>query len=158
PFTVSYAGFVNGDTAAALTAAPTVSSTATASSAAGADPITVAGAAGPNYSVTYGNGTLTGTQATPTVTANDQTKGDGTANPTPTASYSGFVNGDTIASLTTAATLSTTATTTSAVGTYPITAGGVVSGNYAVAYVAGTLTIVANTAPSFVKGADQAVL
>ncbi|HKB14235.1 MAG TPA: MBG domain-containing protein, partial [Vicinamibacterales bacterium] len=158
PFTVSYAGFVNGDTAAALTAAPTVSSTATASSAAGAYPITVAGATAPNYSISYVNGTLTVTQATLTVTANDQTRVYGSANPTLTASYSGFVNGDTIASLTTAATLSTTATTTSAVGTYPITAGGVVSGNYAVAYVAGTLTIVANTAPSFVKGADQAVL
>ena len=56
-------------------------------------------------------------------------------------SYSGFVNGDTSASLTTQPTVTTTATTTSPVGTYPITASGAVDPNYTISYVAGTLTI-----------------
>ena len=45
-------------------------------------------------------GTLTVTPAGLTITADDQTKVYGAALPTLTASYSGFVNGDTAASLT----------------------------------------------------------
>ena len=65
----------------------------------------------------------------------------GQANPALTVSYSGFVNGDTPASLTTVPTVTTTATTTSPVGSYPITASGAVDPNYTISYVAGTLTI-----------------
>jgi autotransporter-associated beta strand protein len=61
--------------------------------------------------------------------------------PTLTASYSGFVNGDTSASLTTPPTLSTTATSASPVGSYKIDASGAVDPNYNISYVAGTLTI-----------------
>ena len=48
----------------------------------------------------------------------------GSALPTLTASYSGFVNGDNAANLTTPPNLSTTATSASPVGNYPITASG----------------------------------
>src|SRR6185369_12149727 len=58
-----------------------------------------------------------------------------------TASYSGFVNGDTVASLDTPVTLSTTATVASAVGTYPITASGAADSNYMISFIAGTLTV-----------------
>src|SRR5262249_35124615 len=90
---------------------------------------------------TYVNGTLTVTAATLTITANDKSKVYGTANPALTVSYSGFVNGDTAASLTTPASVSTTATAGSGVGTYPIMASGAVSANYSISYVPGTLTI-----------------
>ena len=63
-------------------------------------------------------------------------------------SYTGFVNGDTAASLTTPPSVSTTATTTSLVGTYPITASGAVSSNYTISYVAGTLTVTPAGPPS----------
>ena len=53
------------------------------------------------------------TPAALTITANNQTKVYGAALPTLTASYSGFVNGDTSASLTTQPTLTTTATAAS---------------------------------------------
>ena len=76
-----------------------------------------------------------------TVTANDQTKIYGTANPALTVSYSGFVGADNASSLTIQPTASTTAVTTSPVGTYPITAAGGVSSNYTFNYVAGTLTV-----------------
>src|SRR5262249_54589327 len=141
PLTVGYSGFVNGDTAASLTTAPTVTTTATAASGVGTYPITVSGAVSANYSITYANGTLTITPATLTITANNQTRAYGASNPTLTVSYSGFVTGDTAGSLTTAPSVSTTATATSPAGTYPITPSGAVSANYVIAYVNGTLTV-----------------
>ncbi|ACB77521.1 MBG domain-containing protein [Opitutus terrae] len=58
-FTVSYAGFRNGDTAASLTTAPTATTTATVASPAGTYPITPAGGVSGNYTFSYVNGTLT---------------------------------------------------------------------------------------------------
>jgi len=97
-----------------------------------------AGGTGPGATVT-----ITVNQAVLTVTVNNQTKVYGAAIPTLTFAYSGFVNGDTQASLTTGATVTTTATASSPVSppTYPITASGVVDPNYTFNYVAGALTI-----------------
>ena len=75
-----------------------------------------------------------------TITADNQTMVYGGTLPTLTASYSGFVNGDTSASLTTLPTL-TTAPATSPVGGYPIDVSGAVDPNYDISYVTGTLTI-----------------
>ncbi len=88
------------------------------------------------------------TPAPLTITADDQTSMAGSeALPTLTASYSGFVYGDTTASLTTLPTLSTTATVGSDAGDYPITVSGAVDANYAITYVGGTLSIL-STAPT----------
>ena len=54
----------------------------------------------------------------------------GGSTPTITASYSGFVNGDTAASLTTPPTCSTAATSASPVGSYPSSCSGAVDPNY----------------------------
>jgi hypothetical protein len=99
-----------------------------------------------NYTVTSVNDT-TGiiNQAPLTITADNQSKVYGNANPTLTAAYSGFVNGETSAVLSTPVSLSTTATVTTGVGTAPITASGAVGTNYAITHVDGTLTI--NTRP-----------
>ena len=67
------------------------------------------------------------------------TKVYGAALPTFTATYTGFVNGDTSAKFTTQPKFSTTATSTSPVGTYAITAGGAADANYTISYVAGGL-------------------
>src|SRR5439155_19105647 len=99
PLMVHYSGFVNGDTAASLTTLPTISTTATTASAVGTYPITASGAASANYTISYLNGTLTVTPASLTVTAENQTRAYGAANPPLTMRYSGFVNGDTAASL-----------------------------------------------------------
>ena len=63
--------------------------------------------------------------------------------PALTASYSGFVNGDTSANLTTQPTLTTTATASSHVAgsPYTITASGAVDADYTITYVAGSLTV-----------------
>ena len=60
------------------------------------------------------------TPALLTVTANNATKPYGAANPNFTASYTGFVNGDTPSMLSGSPSLTTAATTASNVGSYPI--------------------------------------
>ena len=77
-----------------------------------------------------------------TITANNQTKFYGAALPALTASYSGLVNGDTAASLTTQPSLSTTGSSTSPVGTYTIAASGAVDPNYTISYASGTLSVI----------------
>ena len=61
PLTVSYSGFVNGDTAAVLSGEPALATTAVAGSPLGSYPITVSRGtlAAANYSFTFVNGTLT---------------------------------------------------------------------------------------------------
>ena len=143
--TASYSGFVNGDTSASLTTQPTLTTTATASSHVAGSPysITASGAVDTDYSISYVAGTLTVTPAGLTITANNQTKVYGAVLPTLTASYSGFVNGDTSASLTTQPTLTTTATASSHVAgsPYTITASGAVDSDYTIGYVAGSLVV-----------------
>src|SRR6185503_10542538 len=100
---------------------------ATASSVVGSYLITGSGAASANYSISYVDGTLAVTPTGLIITANDQSKVYGAGMPVLTASYSGFVNGDSATSLTTAVLLTTTATASSAVGSYLITASGAAS-------------------------------
>ena len=140
-FTATYAGFVNGNTPASLNGTLACTTTATAASAPGPYPITCSGQTSANYLITYVPGTLTITQGALTITANPATRLVGTANPVFTATYAGFVNGDTPASLTGTLACVTTATLTSPVGTYPITCSGQTSANYTITYVPGTLTI-----------------
>ena len=86
----------------------------------------------------YVNGTLTVGQATLTVTAGNASRAYGVANPAFSASATGAINGDTFSF-----TESTTATTSSPVGTYAIVpvATGTNLANYTVVYVNGTLTV-----------------
>lgn len=97
----------------------------------------------------YGQGTkvvnATVNKATLTVSADDKTKTYGAVNPTLTPSYNGFVYNQTLATSGVNGTpaLSTTATITSDVNTYPITAavGSLVADNYSFAFTPGTLTV-----------------
>jgi uncharacterized protein YjhX (UPF0386 family) len=148
--TASYSGFVNGDTSASLTTQPTLSTTATAASSVAGGPyaITASGAADSNYTISYVASSLTVTPVALKITANNQTKAYGAALPALTASYNGFVNGDTSASLTKLPTLSTTATPSSSVGSYPITASGAVDPNYTISYVVGALAVTPVGLPS----------
>jgi uncharacterized protein YjbI with pentapeptide repeats/protocatechuate 3,4-dioxygenase beta subunit len=75
------------------------------------------------------------------VTAPSTSRTYGAANTALTPTFSGFVNGDTAAALTTQPTCTTTATTSSPIGAYPIDCSGAVDSNYSFTYVAGTLTI-----------------
>ncbi len=76
-----------------------------------------------------------------TIRADNKRKQVGTPNPPLTATYIGFVNGDTPASLDVPPILSTTATTDSPVGQYPITVTGAMDANYAITFIEGILTV-----------------
>ena len=95
------------------------------------------------YPITAAQGTLTINQATLTVTANNTNRVYGAANPTFTARYSGFVNGETNTVLSGSPSLTTTATGASSVGGYTITAaqGTLSAANYTLSFSPGTLTI-----------------
>ena len=92
-----------------------------------------------DYTISYVGGTLTRNAGKRlTITADNQSAVYGAVLPTLTASYSGFVNGDTGTSLTTAPTLATSATAASHVGSYTVTASGCsVDADYTISYVAG---------------------
>jgi len=139
--TVLYSGFVNGDNSSRLTTPPTLTTPASVSSPVGAYPITASGAVDPNYTITYNPGTMTIGKATLTVTPNPISMIYGGTMPALTASYRGFANGDNAGDLSSAPTLSTTATATSPAGAYPITVAGGASSNYNFVYNTGTLTI-----------------
>ena len=158
---VSLSGLVNGDSGATFfegtNVAPLVT-TVPATSNAGSYAINVSGALDPNYTITYVPGTLTINPAPLVITANNASKVYGAALPTFTASYSGFVNGDTAASLTIGPQLSTTATASSPAGSYTIAVSGAVDPNYAISYVAGTLTVISDALAFLSTSGDQYVV
>jgi probable HAF family extracellular repeat protein len=94
-----------------------------------------------HYQTVQQTATINVTSVPLTITANNQTMVSGQPVPALTASYSGFVNGDSPASLTTQPVLTTTATSGSPPGTYPITVSGAQDPDYTITYVNGVLTV-----------------
>ncbi|HEX8294408.1 MAG TPA: MBG domain-containing protein [Pyrinomonadaceae bacterium] len=140
-FTVTYAGLLNGDTPAALGGALSFTTAATQSSDAGAYPVTPGGLTSSNYAINFVPGSLNITKAALTVTADNQVKVLGAANPAFTASYTGFVLGQGPNALGGALTFTTPATAASGVGNYPVTPSGLTSPNYSITYADGTLSV-----------------
>jgi hypothetical protein len=103
------------------------------------DPSNVLG----NYSLSTQGGTLDITPATLEVEGPDVSRGYGSTNPVLMASYLGLVNGDTTNVIVGQPILSTTATNTSTVGSYPITVdvSGVSAPNYTIQAVPGNLVV-----------------
>jgi hypothetical protein len=139
----SYTGFLNGDTAAtALTTQATCSTSATSSSPVGVYTTSCSGAVATNYTIAYQGGTMTVNKASLTITASSASVSFGGDIPTITPTFDGFVNGDNQFDLSAQPTCSTTATDTSPPGDYLATCSGAASANYAISYVAGTVSIV----------------
>jgi hypothetical protein len=142
--TASYAGFVNGDTSTSLTTLPTCAVTGTVKNA-GMYSTTCSGASDSNYAITYTSGTLTVNPAPLTITAGSASMTYGSFVPPITLSYTGFVNGDSASSLTTAPTCTVIGTVKNA-GTYQTMCSGAADNNYAITYTSGILTV--NPAPT----------
>jgi len=152
--TASFSGFVNHDTAANLTTPPACSSSATSTSAVNSSyPSVCSGAVDPNYTVSYTPGSVTVKPAALKITASSTTIGYGATPPSITPSYSGFVNGDTSASLSPQPTCTSTVTSASAVGSYSTTCASAADANYTITYVAGSITVNQATPTVSVSGA-----
>jgi gliding motility-associated-like protein len=93
-----------------------------------------------NYDITYSNGEIEVVGATLTITADDKDRFYGDANPVFTFKYSGFVNNEGVAQLTTLP-IGNSVGPTATIGQYPITISGAVAPNYTFNYVPGTLTV-----------------
>ncbi|HEX4442840.1 MAG TPA: MBG domain-containing protein [Galbitalea sp.] len=148
----SYSGFENSDSAATLSTEPTCTTIVTATTDAGtyAGGATCAGAADSNYQIAYVASDAIVTKAPLKVSVDSQSRAFDSPNAPFAASYSGMVNGDSVASLGTLV-FTTNATQSSDPGTYAVTASGLVSNDYSVTYIAGLLTVgakpLADTAP-----------
>ena len=135
-------GLVNGETTSVLTGVTTSGGTGTN---AGTYASTASGTA-TNYNLTFVPGALTINKAHLTVTADNASKTYGAANPTLSATVSGFVNGETLGTsgVSGAGGASTTATALTGAGTAIITPslGTLTASNYDFTnFVNGTLTI-----------------
>jgi sugar lactone lactonase YvrE len=153
--TPGFSGFLNGDTSVVLTKQPTCTTAYTLTSPVGSSPATsCSGARAANYAITYVSGSVTVNQALLTITASSPTVIYGSAVPTITPSFSGFVNGETSSVLTMQPNCTTAYTTTSPVGSSPATScSGAAAANYAITYVNGSVTV--NAAPTFVVGSGS---
>jgi hypothetical protein len=112
--------------------------------------ITCSGQSSTNYAITYAAGQLTVTAAPLSITANNASRQYGQADPTFTATYSGFVNSEDQSVLTGTLACTSPATPSSAVSgsPYAITCSGQTSTNYAISFVAGQLSVTKAT-PAF---------
>ena len=138
-FTATITGFVNGDDETDLIGTLAFATLAETNSPVGQYTVTPSGLNATNYTITFADGALTITAYALVVTADHQSKLYGAELPALTGSLVGVREGDSIT-----ATFTTTGTTTSDAGLYPITP--VLNDpanlltNYTVTLVSGTLT------------------
>ena len=140
-FTFIYSGFKNNENSNVLTSIPQAYTTAKKTSPVGTYPVYISGASAQNYSCSYEDGTLTITKAPLTITVQSASREYGENNPEFSFAYSGFKNNENSDVLSTLPQATTTATQTSSVGTYSISAAGAEAQNYSAIYADGVLTI-----------------
>ena len=140
-FRARYDGFVLGEDANALAGTLRITTPASAGSPVGSYTLTPGGLASGNYAITFAPGTLTVDPAPLTVTAADATRLYGGATPPFRARYDGFVLGEDAGVLAGELRFTTPATAGSSVGRYSVTPDGLTSGNYAITFVPGNLTV-----------------
>lgn len=141
-FTISYDGFVNNENESTLDVIPSATTPATPTSNVGTYTISLNGGSATNYNFTLKSGILTITKAPLAIVINDATRSYGTSNPSFGATYSGLKNDETIPAWSASPNFKTTATVTSAVGSYPIEMTTGTPRNYEISGVTnGTLSI-----------------
>jgi len=138
-FTSTITGLKNSDTAAAAGTLSTTTAAGLTSVVGSYDIFGTLSGTSANYTATVTSGTLTIEKAPLTATIANATRAPNTANPSFSASYSGFKNGET-ASVISGLDFTTTAVIGSPSGAYPITGSGSAT-NYAITFIPGTLTI-----------------
>lgn len=144
----SYSGFVNGDTASAVTGTPVLNCSTCSGAAAGStQTINVADGnpalSAANYSFSFANGSLTVDKAVLQVSATGSMSYGGA--PTLTPTYNGFITGESVSVLNgTAPALSCAGCAGAAAGstqTITVAAGSLAASNYSFNFVNGNLTV-----------------
>jgi len=145
--TYTITGFVSGDNSSVVSGAPVLTTTAASGADAGAYPIAIAVGtlSATNYNFPAPDliaATLTVTPAPLVINAASTSMFTGQPVPALRTVYTGFVNGDTPASLTKPPVIRTAASPSSRPGKYPIIVSGASSPNYTITYVPGALTVI----------------
>src|SRR5262249_49132424 len=106
--------------------------------------LSLSGADASDYSFTQPTTTASITKTALSVTADNKTRAASEPNPTLTASFSGFVGGEALATSGVTGSPALSTTTTNVAGTYPITAaqGSLGALNYSFSFADGLLTVV----------------
>lgn len=141
-FSSTYTGFVNNENENVITSHGSYSTTASSTSDIGTYSIQQTGATAQNYVFEYENGTLTINKAPLTMTANDKSMTYGNTIPTLDAKYEGLKNNETKPVWNNEPIITTTATSASKVGAYPITINDADAKNYQLTINNGTMTII----------------
>jgi gliding motility-associated-like protein len=140
-FIVSYLGFNFDDTVSDIDVLALAASETDQTTHTGEYPVTVSDGSDNNYEFKYVTGKLTVNKAMLTVTAEDQSKIYGEANPAMTVNYTGYKNADDESVIDLAASASSSADETSSTGPYTITPAGAEDTDYDFSYANGMLTI-----------------
>ncbi len=101
-----------------------------------------------NHSITVATRQVDVRKANLLVHAEDKTRRFNTPNPSLSARFTGFVNGDTESNLATPVTLATTAGLSSPIGSYDIFASGATHPDYSILFFRGTLTVAEDLPPT----------
>lgn len=151
-FTYSYEGFINGEDETSLSSLPKITTSVSKTSNVGTYTISGSNAASSHYSISYSTGTLSITKAPLSAKIKDVSREYGASTPSFSMVYVGLKNGESTPSWTSSPSYTTTATTSSPVGEYEITATATPK-NYELSEItSGILTI--NAAPLTIQAND----
>ena len=157
--TLSYSGFITGQNASFLTAAPTVSSNLSGTQNVGTyvGNYTPGGAASNNYSFSYLPGNLVVTKKNLNISADNYSVNYGTAVPMGSVTYNGFITGENASFLLSGPVVALGQSGIVNAGSYAgnYTASGATSNNYSFTYSSGTLTV--NTVGINVTAGNRAI-
>ncbi len=138
--TYTVMGLQNGDPSSVVSGVSLSTATGAAATA-GTHTITISGGTAANYAITDVNGTLTVSKAPLSITADNQTKVYGAADPVLTYTPSGTLYYSDTYSVITGVSLATATGAAATAGTHTITITGGTAANYAITDVNGTLTV-----------------
>ncbi len=139
-FTLSYSGFVGNETINKITNL-NITCSADVLSQVGKYNISLSGGSASNYEISLVDGILEVTKAILTVTAEDNMRVVGGANPEFSLTYQGFINNETVNAIVELPTATTTANISSPAGEYQIVISGGLSNNYTFQFINGKLLI-----------------
>ena len=140
-YTVSYTGFVAGENSSVLSGELSIVGTYEVGSNFGNYSITPSGFTSNNYEITFNAGNLHVNKAPLTITAENKVITYGDDAPAYSVTYTGFVLGQNSANLSGALDFDCNYSAGDNAGTYDITPKGYTSGNYAISFINGFLTV-----------------